>query len=262
MHFTLSSVSFLFMFTTFVQSAPTQPPLNATELLNNALQAQQLNAQFQSSNSTLTGPCTNGATTCAQNAIATCVNGQFDSSNGTCSTTQQCFALPSVTTNGTTIACTSEKSAQSLINAAGASGGVTGSGSGNSTSSINPASASSTSSGANAPETTTSDPDCMTTTTTTTTVDTPTPTAASASVVTVTVTVTPSLTSVTQTLSPEQASAVLASLLGQGSLTATPSYYSSAPSEAVTSPTAIAAIVNNAGNSTSSPGTAGGSSGH
>ena len=41
-----------------------------------------------------------GDTTCVKNAIATCVNGQFHTSNG-CAATQQCFALPSVKSNGT-----------------------------------------------------------------------------------------------------------------------------------------------------------------
>lgn len=103
-----------------------------------------------------------------------------------------------------TIACTSEKSARSLINAAGATGGVTGSGSGSS------ASASYTSSGATATS--------MDTTT-------PTSTAPDESVVTVTVTIVPSSTitlpSVTQTLSPEQASDLLSSILAQGGPTTT-----------------------------------------
>ena len=103
------------------------------------------------------------------------------------------------------IACTSKKSALSLINAAGAPGDVTGSGS---RSSINPASASSTLSGA---------------TTGTATMDDMTPTSSTApddSAVTVTVTLIPfsttTLPTVTQTISPEQASSLLSSLLAQG----------------------------------------------
>lgn len=42
-----------------------------------------------------------GDTTCVQGAIASCVNGQFDTSKGRCSATQKCFALPSVTSSGT-----------------------------------------------------------------------------------------------------------------------------------------------------------------
>jgi hypothetical protein len=42
-----------------------------------------------------------GDTTCIQGAIASCVNGQFDTSQGRCPPTQQCFALPSVNTDGT-----------------------------------------------------------------------------------------------------------------------------------------------------------------
>jgi len=199
----------ILVLTTFVYSAPTAS-LDSATLLNNALEAQKLNAQFQTVNSTATGSCTNGDTTCVQGAIASCVNSQFDISQGRCPANQQCFALPSVNSGGTTVACTSEKIALSLIEAAGATGGITGSGSG---SSINPASASSTLSGAT-PGTST---DSIT----------PTSTSLNQSVVTVTVTLqvmasgTTTLPSVTQTLSPEQASSLLSSLLAQGGPTTT-----------------------------------------
>ncbi|KAF8804663.1 hypothetical protein BYT27DRAFT_6694604 [Phlegmacium glaucopus] len=236
MHFPLSSISIFFLLTTCVQTAPTAP-LDAATLLKNAQEAQGLNAQFRSGNSTATGSCTNGDTTCAQNAIATCVNGQFAISNVRCPATQQCFALPSVKANGTIVTCTSEKNAQSVINAAGATGDVTGSGSGASTSpKKNHGSASPTSStpiaAATSAETAASmDADCMT--------DTPTsrPTATTPqSVVTVTVTVIPSvpttLPPVTTTLSPDQAS----SLLAQGGPAATDEPdCGSEPSEALTS---------------------------
>jgi len=212
-------ISSLFVLITFVHSAPT-PSLDSATLLNNALEAQRLNAQFQTANSTATGSCTNGDTACVQGAIASCVNGQFDTSQGSCPASQQCFALPSVNSNGTTITCTSDKIALSLIEAAGATGGITGSGSQNST---NPASASSTLSGTTPGTTTSTDP------------TTPTSTALNETVVTVTVTTivtptgttTPSTTtlpSVTQTLSPEEASSLLSSLLTQGgpAATATP----------------------------------------
>jgi len=210
MHSTLFS-TFFFLFvliTTFVHSAPTTS-LDSATLINNALEAQKLNAQFQTADSTATGSCNNGDTTCVQGAIASCVNGQFDTSQGRCRPNQQCFALPSVISNGTVITCTSEKNARSLIEAAGATGGITGSDSDGS--SIDPASASSTSSGTT-PGTTTS----------TDSITTPTSTALNDSVVTVTVTVqvlpsgTTTLPSVTQTLSPEQASSLLSSLLANG----------------------------------------------
>jgi len=223
MHFRLFFISFLVASTTFVRSAPTAS-LSAAALLSNAQEAQQLNAQFQSANSTATGSCTNTETTCVQGAIASCVNGQFDASNGGCPATEQCFALPSVKSSGTIIACTSEKSAQSLINAAGATGDVTGSGSGGSASSINSASESSS-----ATETAASmDMDYSTVTTT---IFASPPTAAVASnqsVVTETVTLIPliatplpsmittTLPSVTETLSPEQAASLLSSLLAEG----------------------------------------------
>ena len=128
MHFTLLFISSLFVLTPFVHSAPTAS-LDPATLLNNALEAQQLNAQFRDSNSTATGSCTSkphsstsqeaaksfvfflffsflfyaldGDTTCVQGAIASCVNGQFDTSKGRCPATQKCFALPSLTSNGT-----------------------------------------------------------------------------------------------------------------------------------------------------------------
>jgi len=209
MHFTLFLS--LFVLTTFVHSAPTAP-IDSTTLLNNALEAQKLNAQFQTAN-TATGSCTDEDTTCAQGAIASCVNGQFDTSQGGCPATQQCFALPSLNSDGTTIACTSEKIALSLIEGAGATGGITGSGS---ESSIDPASASSTLSGASPSAPTSTD------------LITPTSAALDEPVVTVTVTVqvlassTTTLPSVTQTLSPEEASSLLSSLLAQGGPTITP----------------------------------------
>jgi len=215
MHSTLFSTFFsLFVLTTtFVHSAPTAS-LDSATLLNNALEAQKLNAQFQTADSTATGSCNNGDTTCIQGAIASCVNGQFDTSQGRCPPTQQCFALPSVNTDGTIITCTSEKNALSLIEAAGASGGITGSDSDGS--SIDSASPSSTSSGTTLGTTTSMDP-----------ITTPTSTALYESAVTVTVTVqvlpsgTTTLPSVTQTLTPEQASNLLSSLLADGGSTTT-----------------------------------------
>lgn len=221
MHFTLFFISFLVALTTFVRSAPTAS-LSATALLSNAQEAQQLNAQFQSTNSTATASCTNGETTCVQGAIASCVNGQFDASNGRCPATERCFALPSVKSSGTIIACTSEKSAQSLIKAAGATGNVTGSGSGGSASPINSASDS-----LSATETASSMDMDYSTATTTLFASPPTATVASnQSVVTETVTlmittplpsmITTTLPSVTETLSPEQAANLLSSLLAEG----------------------------------------------
>ena len=178
-----------------------------------------------------------GDTTCFRGIVATCVNGQFDTSQGLCPAKEQCFAIPSTTSDGTvsqtpnnyfsarniwsiiyllfpsqTITCTSEKIALSLIEAAGATGGITGSGS--SGSSINSTSTSSTSSGDTSTATST---DSSTT---------PTSTSLDDSVVTVTVTTlvlasSTSPPSVTQTLSPEEASSLLSSLLGQGGPTTT-----------------------------------------
>jgi len=271
------ALSVLFVLTTFVQSAPTTP-LDAATLLNNAHQAQQLNAQFQNANSSATGPCNNGDTTCVENAIATCVNGQFDTSKGRCHPNLHCFALPSVRSNGTIIACTNEKTVQSLMDAAGA----TGSRSGGSPGSMNPASPSSTLSGtvpaaaATTEATASMDPDCYATITTATI-----PTAtASQPVVTVTITLLPSvpttLPPVTQTLSPDQASIALASLLAQGGQVATNTLSGSSetfistlsasatdiPSSAPPSANTAVTTANNASSSASSGSGYGGYSGY
>lgn len=50
-----------------------------------------------------------GDTGCISNSIAQCVNSQWDISSGSCSKSQQCFAVPSVTNSGAvsfTLLCT------------------------------------------------------------------------------------------------------------------------------------------------------------
>ncbi|KII91262.1 hypothetical protein PLICRDRAFT_89592 [Plicaturopsis crispa FD-325 SS-3] len=105
----------------FVRAAPTTA-LDAATLLQNGQAAQALNAQFQSLKAT--DPCNSGETACISASVAQC------SKNGTwalqdCRKGLHCFALPSVRNNGTTLSCTSEKSASSLIAATGAQGNAT-----------------------------------------------------------------------------------------------------------------------------------------
>jgi len=204
MHFALVIASVLFA-SKLVYSAPTA--LDAATLLKNGQEAQKLNAQFQTIK--ISDSCDGGPkTACVGNAISNCVNNAWNATDGACSRSQQCFAIPNVKSVGTILTCTSEKSALSIIDASGAKGGITGadtSGSTNGTSSSSTVvigkgytsttrpSAASTS---NLPATRTS-PD----------------------IVTVTVTVTPTETTLPitiRTISPQDASSIFSSILAQG----------------------------------------------
>ncbi|KAG7440115.1 uncharacterized protein BT62DRAFT_938317 [Guyanagaster necrorhizus] len=147
------------------------------------------------------------------NASALLANGQAAHVNDTCSTTlaqcgdnsqwttspcsgsAQCFALPSVRENGTFIQCTSEMDAVSIIDATGTTGGIFG---------TDADTSDSTTSSANSTDTTSG-------------------TDSGSGIVTVTITLTPTATvfvstevPVTTTLSPDEASSLLASLTGMG----------------------------------------------
>ncbi|KAF8632871.1 hypothetical protein AX17_004719 [Amanita inopinata Kibby_2008] len=98
--------------------------LDKATLHQNGLDAQKLNAQFKTLKAT--DPCKEGQEACISHAIARCANGSWDTTSGRCSKSQNCFALPSVTSNGTTITCTSHKSALSLFEAVGVTGGTAG----------------------------------------------------------------------------------------------------------------------------------------
>ncbi|KAH9968235.1 hypothetical protein BC827DRAFT_1335530 [Russula dissimulans] len=89
--------------------------LDAATLLLNGQQALVLNCQFQSLQNG--SSCTPGEFACLQQQLATCVNGTWQTSS--CPSNKQCFALPSVRTNGTFIACTSPNNAASIIAATG-----------------------------------------------------------------------------------------------------------------------------------------------
>ncbi|KAF8626695.1 hypothetical protein AX15_004731 [Amanita polypyramis BW_CC] len=124
----LESIILTFPFLLAVTAAPVSTT-NSTSLadkatlLANGKAAQRLNAQFQSLKAT--DPCTNGEKVCVSNSIAHCANGKWQI-EGKCPKTEQCFALPSLTSNGTTTTCTSQKTAESLFDAIGVPGGATG----------------------------------------------------------------------------------------------------------------------------------------
>ncbi|KAI1781911.1 hypothetical protein LXA43DRAFT_1154692 [Ganoderma leucocontextum] len=91
--------------------------------LQNALDAQKLNAQFASL--TADASCTDGDQACIAGGFAMCVGGKFVSMG--CAATTQCFALPLVNKTGTSLACTTQSDAAARIAAPGATGGITGS---------------------------------------------------------------------------------------------------------------------------------------
>ncbi|KAH9974051.1 hypothetical protein BGW80DRAFT_1445075 [Lactifluus volemus] len=102
--------------------------LDNTTLLSNAQQAEILNCEFQSLQTS--DPCNTGETACIQNAFATCVNNAWQTQS--CSQSKMCFALPQVRANGTFVACTSQNNAASIIAASGGIGSTNCSSLGNS----------------------------------------------------------------------------------------------------------------------------------
>jgi len=107
----------LLLLASFVCGVPTV--LNPKTLLQNAQTAQALNAEFGllSRNDS----CSSGQLACITGSVAECQGGVWQLER--CSDQRQCFALPSVRTTGTFIACTSEANALSLIKACGGTGG-------------------------------------------------------------------------------------------------------------------------------------------
>ena len=79
-----------------VQAGPLQEK-RAAFTLQNGLDAQALNAKFQTLSAT--SPCTSGENACIQGAFAQCSNGQFVSFP--CSGGLTCVALPLVNSPGT-----------------------------------------------------------------------------------------------------------------------------------------------------------------
>ncbi|TFK41509.1 hypothetical protein BDQ12DRAFT_710592 [Crucibulum laeve] len=147
------SLIFAILASTFVHAAPTA--LDAATLLRNGQTAQQLNTQFSSLK--ITDACNAGEQACVEGSIATCTDGKWDTSKGRCAKSQECFAIPSVSKEGTNLTCTSEKSALSIITASGAKGGIAVADPSGSTSLPSPVPASEASSGASATATQSSD---------------------------------------------------------------------------------------------------------
>ncbi|KAK0215728.1 hypothetical protein IW262DRAFT_1465444 [Armillaria fumosa] len=188
----LSSILFISALFFSARGAPTAS-LDASALLANGQAAQSQNVAFQSLS--VNDTCSTGEVACISSDVAQCAGNQWATSP--CSGSAQCFALPSVRGNGTFLQCTSEKDAISVIDATGATGGIFGNGTNTSTSTSN------STTSANSTDTASG-----------TSVD-------DSGVVTVTVTLTPTATvfvstevPVTTTLSPDEASSLLASLTG------------------------------------------------
>lgn len=93
---------------------------NAT-LLANGQQAQILNSEFKSLQ--VNDSCNTGETACIKNAFAACIDNAWQTEP--CPSSKSCFALPQIRTNGTFVACTSQRNAASIIAATGAQGGIT-----------------------------------------------------------------------------------------------------------------------------------------
>ncbi|KAH7874820.1 uncharacterized protein C8R40DRAFT_230702 [Lentinula edodes] len=137
-------LAFLVVFSSSVIQLHGRPvkSLTTAELLTNAQLAQQLNAAFQSLSSG--DACTSGEVACINGEAAECSGTKWKTT--ACIATQSCFAVPSVTkANDAVLRCTSQRSAESIIAASGASGGLTGSNSTSTSTSSNSTSTASSS---------------------------------------------------------------------------------------------------------------------
>ncbi|KAH9941097.1 uncharacterized protein BXZ73DRAFT_88293 [Epithele typhae] len=103
-----------------VLSAPTGASLDPAVFLQNGQDAQALNTEYLSLNSTDT--CKDGQLACIDNSIAHCANSTW--SLEPCSKSLSCFAMPSLKESGVVVSCTTNATAASIIEASGATGGV------------------------------------------------------------------------------------------------------------------------------------------
>ncbi|KAF8992961.1 hypothetical protein BDZ89DRAFT_1030534 [Hymenopellis radicata] len=120
----------MFSFTLFASTlsilsvAYAAPAVDSAALEANGLAAQTQNAAFQ--NLTVNDTCTTGEIACIAGALAQCGNNAWSTTD--CPDASQCFSIPSIRSNGTLLQCTSEKDALSIIDATGVSGGIFGNG--------------------------------------------------------------------------------------------------------------------------------------
>ncbi|KAL5519186.1 hypothetical protein ACEPAH_869 [Sanghuangporus vaninii] len=105
--------------------APSSDASSGNFLLQNGLDAQKLNAQFQtlSQNSS----CDEGETACVGTSFALCANGAFQLMDCGEAAGNTCAALPLVNKAGTTVTCVQQDQALQRIADTGATGGLTGS---------------------------------------------------------------------------------------------------------------------------------------
>ncbi|KAJ7876797.1 hypothetical protein B0H13DRAFT_2054731 [Mycena leptocephala] len=105
-------------------AAAVASPSSASDFhLQNGLDAQKLNAQFQSL--TASSLCAEGEQACVGTSFAQCVSGSFVLTP--CASGTVCAALPLVNKPGTSIACDTSSDVAARIAATGAPGGVDGS---------------------------------------------------------------------------------------------------------------------------------------
>ncbi|KAG6902052.1 hypothetical protein C0995_005109 [Termitomyces sp. Mi166 len=121
--FMIARILLTMITSTLVLGAPTKAP-DAAMLLENGGAAQKLNTAYQTLKAT--DPCIDGDKACITGGIVSCQNGTWVEGQGACSKSQACFALPSNQKAGTLVTCTTEKNALSAIEATGATGGIFG----------------------------------------------------------------------------------------------------------------------------------------
>ncbi|PFH50520.1 hypothetical protein AMATHDRAFT_144960, partial [Amanita thiersii Skay4041] len=92
---------------------------NADIKKQNGLDAQKLNSQFATLKST--DSCQAGSMACVNNSFAQCVDGKWALSP--CPSGLQCFALPLVNKQGTSLVCDTKEDALARITSSGATGG-------------------------------------------------------------------------------------------------------------------------------------------
>ncbi|KAJ3570450.1 hypothetical protein NP233_g4396 [Leucocoprinus birnbaumii] len=115
----------LLTFVIAVSGAP-MAALDAATLLRNGQEAQALNRHFQGL--TASDSCQDGQVACiGGKTLVQCQGTSWSTVLDRCTgKSQNCFALPSVSSSGVRLTCTSPKSAASRISATGATGGLLG----------------------------------------------------------------------------------------------------------------------------------------